>query len=48
VEQQGKTAEELNAQWSPDYWRELFVEEAALYDRLIADFNREVGLGGEG
>ena len=48
VEQQGKSTEELNAQWSPDYWRELFVEEAALYDRLITDFNREVGVGGEG
>src|ERR1039457_2925365 len=24
VEQQGKACEELNAQWNPDYWRELF------------------------
>jgi cysteine synthase len=44
VEQQGKTFEEINAQWSPEYWRELFVEEVAHFDRLIADFNREVGL----
>jgi len=44
VEQQGKTFEELNAQWDPEYWRELFVEEVAEFDRLIAEFNREVGL----
>jgi cysteine synthase A len=43
VEQQGKTYEEINAQWSPEYWRALFVDEAAEFDRLIADFNREVG-----
>ncbi len=28
VEQQGKTYEEINAQWSPEYWRELFEDEA--------------------
>ena len=44
VEQQGKTFEEINAQWSPEYWRELFEDEAARFDRLIDDFNREVGL----
>ena len=44
VEQQGKTFEEINAQWSPEYWRELFEEEVVHFDRLIADFNREVGL----
>jgi cysteine synthase A len=44
VEQQGKTYEEINAQWDPEYWRELFVDEVAHFDRLIADFNREVGL----
>jgi hypothetical protein len=47
VEQQGKTYEEINAQWSPEYWRELFVDEAAEFDRLITDFNREVGLSKE-
>jgi cysteine synthase len=44
VEQQGKTYEEITAQWDPEYWRELFVDEVAHFDRLIADFNREVGL----
>jgi hypothetical protein len=46
VEQQGKTVEELNAQWSREYWRGLFEEEAAEFERLIAAFNREVGLSG--
>ena len=44
VEQQGKTYEEINAQWSPEYWRELFEDEAAEFERLIVAFNREVGL----
>jgi cysteine synthase len=44
VEQQGKTYEEICAQWDPEYWRELFEEEVVYFDRLIADFNREVGL----
>ncbi|HVM49129.1 MAG TPA: pyridoxal-phosphate dependent enzyme, partial [Candidatus Acidoferrum sp.] len=43
VEQQGKTSAELNAQWDPDYWRALFEQEVAEFDRLIDDFNREVG-----
>ena len=42
VEQQGKTVEELNAQWAPDYWRALFEEEAAHFDRLITAFNNHV------
>ena len=44
VEQQGKTYEEINAQWNPEYWRELFEEEVIHFDKLITDFNREVGL----
>ena len=43
VEQQGKTTGELNEQWNPDYWRSLFEEEVAGFDRLIEDFNRAVG-----
>ena len=43
VEQQGKTPEELNEQWQPDYWRSLFEEEVAGFDRLIEDFNRAAG-----
>jgi cysteine synthase A len=44
VEQQGKTHEELCAQWDPEYWRELFEEEVVEFERLIAAFNRQVGL----
>ena len=44
VEQQGKTGEELNAQWHPDYWRELFEGEMAYFDKLISRFNDRVGL----
>ena len=41
VEQQGKTTEELNAQWDPAYWSELFEDEAAQFDRLIGEFNAQ-------
>ncbi len=44
VEQQGKTAEELNAQWyDENYWKERYniVEK---WDALIEKFNAEVGL----
>jgi cysteine synthase len=43
VEQQGKTCDELNAQWNPDYWREMFEEEVAHFDRLIGEFNNLSG-----
>jgi cysteine synthase A len=39
VEQQGKTLEELNAQWDPEYWRALFEDEVSGFDRLIESFN---------
>jgi cysteine synthase len=42
VEQQGKTYEEICAQWQPEYWTELFTQEAAHFDQLIEQFNREV------
>ena len=44
VEQQGKTSEELVAQWDPEYWSALFEHEPRLLDELIETFNREVGL----
>ena len=44
VEQQGKTPEELAAQWDPEYWSSLFEHEPRLLDELIDAFNREVGL----
>ena len=46
VEQQGKACEELNAQWDPDYWRELFADEVAYFDLLIEQFNQQVRSGG--
>jgi len=42
VEQQGKTYEEICAQWEPEYWTQLFTEEAAAFDQLIEKFNQEV------
>ena len=42
VEQQGKTYEEICAQWDPEYWRQLFTEEADAFDRLIEAFNQRV------
>jgi len=44
VEQQGKTSDELTAQWQPEYWQGMFIGEIVAFERLIADFNREVGL----
>ncbi len=44
VEQQGKTVQELNAQWEdPGYWKGI-QEQAPRIDELIEEFNREVGL----
>ncbi len=42
VEQQGKTYEEICAQWNPEYWRELFEEEVVHFEKLIENFNAEV------
>ena len=39
VEQQGKTYEEINAQWDPEYWRSLFEDEVGYFDQLITEFN---------
>jgi len=45
VEQQGKTSEELNAQWyDPDYWKSVH-RMADLIDEKIDEFNRMTGLG---
>ena len=43
VEQQGKTAAELTAQWDPEYWRALFEDEVNHFDQLIEDFNKQAG-----
>ncbi len=39
VEQQGKSSEELREQWEPEYWRSLFEDEVAQFDKLIEEFN---------
>jgi cysteine synthase len=43
VEQQGKTSEELNAQWDPEFWRGMFEGEVAYFDELIGAFNDLAG-----
>ena len=43
VEQQGRTAEELKAQWEPEYWQRLFEDEVKVFDRMIEEFNALVG-----
>lgn len=45
VEQQGKTYEEIQAQWQePDYWTSI-PRQAGEIDALIDEFNGHVGLG---
>ena len=39
VEQQGKTYEEINAQWEPEYWIETFENNLDELDKAIAEFN---------
>ena len=46
VEQQGKTAAELTAQWNPEYWRALFEDEVKYFDQLIEEFNQQAGAAG--
>jgi cysteine synthase len=43
VEQQGNSVEELNALWSPSFWKDL-VAELPRWDAQIAAFNRETGV----
>jgi cysteine synthase A len=44
VEQQGKSVEELNAQWyNENYWKERFSV-VPKWDEMIKDFNAKVGL----
>ena len=43
VEEQGKTVEELNEQWTrPAYWDDVHRQTDAL-DALITEFNEQVG-----
>ncbi|HOG61092.1 MAG TPA: pyridoxal-5-phosphate-dependent protein subunit beta, partial [Flexilinea sp.] len=44
IEQQGKTSEELNAQWyDRNYWTEIAAQKDEI-DTLIKSFNEQVGL----
>ncbi|PIU83363.1 MAG: pyridoxal-5-phosphate-dependent protein subunit beta [Elusimicrobia bacterium CG06_land_8_20_14_3_00_38_11] len=43
VEQQGKTVEELNALWHPEFWDETFAQ-IPVWDKLIEEFNNKTGL----
>jgi cysteine synthase A len=43
IEQQGKTYEEILAQWDPEYWTSLFEEEVVYFDELIEEFNKQIG-----
>jgi hypothetical protein len=44
VEQQGKTYDEIQAQWyDPDYWTDI-PKQVGEIDALIEEFNQEVGL----
>lgn len=42
VEQQGRTVEELNEQWNPEYWTNLFENEVEYFDKMIEEFNHLV------
>jgi hypothetical protein len=44
VEQQGKSVEELNAQWyDDDYWKSLYAK-ADEWDEKITEFNQRTGV----
>lgn len=43
VEQQGKSSEELNELWKPEFWEKTFSQ-VKEWDALIEEFNRKVGL----
>lgn len=42
VEQQGRSSDELNAQWDPQYWQSVFEDEVEYFDKLINEFNNTV------
>ncbi len=39
VEQQGRSVEELNEQWNPDFWTNMFEKEVEIFDKMIEEFN---------
>ena len=45
VEQQGKTVEEINELWDPEFWDDAFSDEVVnSWDDLIKEFNERTGL----
>ena len=46
VEQQGKTVKELDALWSPGFWRDLQAQLPG-WDAAIETFNRDTGVSAE-
>lgn len=45
VEQQGKTVEELNELWDPEFWEDAFSEEVIKHwDEMITAFNEKTGV----
>jgi len=43
VEQQGKTVDEINELWDPDFWEEAYAQ-VPQWDKLIAEFNDKTGV----
>lgn len=43
VEQQGKTVEEINELWDPEFWEKTFSQ-VSEWDRLIEEFNKQTNL----
>ncbi|HMD13226.1 MAG TPA: pyridoxal-phosphate dependent enzyme, partial [Bacteroidota bacterium] len=43
VEQQARTSEELNELWNPEFWEQMFEDEVVVFDKMIEEFNKEVG-----
>jgi len=43
VEQQGRTIEELNELWNPDFWTKTFAQ-VGEWDKLIESFNKQAGV----
>lgn len=40
IEQQGKSVEDLNELWNPEFWQIILEEEVKYFDRLIIEFNQ--------
>jgi len=47
VEQQGRTVQELDHLWAPEFWDETYAQ-VETWDRQIREFNGRTGVGGGG